>query len=86
LEALRMLVDRREELARQRTQTANRLQRLLGELSPGKAKKDITTGQAKTSSPVLVAPVRGGIATSGARPAKCRTSPANPWSRAAASG
>jgi transposase len=48
LEALRMLVDRREELARQRTQTANRLQRLLGELTPGKAKKDITTGQAKT--------------------------------------
>jgi transposase len=48
LEALRMLVDRREELARHRTQTANRLQRLLGELTPGKAKKDITTGQAKT--------------------------------------
>jgi hypothetical protein len=47
LEALRMLVDRREELARQRTQTANRLQRLLAELTPGKAKKDITTGQAK---------------------------------------
>src|SRR6478672_6526273 len=47
LEALRMLVDRREELARQRTQTANRLQRLLGELTPGKAKKDLTTGQAK---------------------------------------
>jgi transposase len=47
LEALRMLVDRREELAKQRTQTANRLQRLLAELTPGRAKKDITTGQAK---------------------------------------
>ena len=47
LEALRMLVDRREELAKQRTQTANRLQRLLAELTPGKAKKDLTTGQAK---------------------------------------
>ena len=47
LEALRMLVDRREELARQRTQTANRLQRLLAELTPGRAKKDITTRQAK---------------------------------------
>jgi transposase len=47
LEALRMLVDRREELAKQRTQTANRLQRLLAELTPGKAKKDITTGQAR---------------------------------------
>jgi transposase len=48
LEVLRMLVDRREELARHRTQTANRLQRLLAELTPGQAKKDITTGQAKT--------------------------------------
>ncbi|WP_183096437.1 IS110 family transposase [Nocardioides stalactiti] len=47
LESLRMLVDRREELGRQRTQIANRLQRLLAELTPGKAKKDITTGQAK---------------------------------------
>ena len=47
LEALRMLVDRREELAKQRTQTANRLQRLLAELTPGKAKKDITALQAK---------------------------------------
>ncbi len=44
LETLRMLTDRREELARQRTQAANRLQRLLAELTPGKAKKDITTG------------------------------------------
>jgi len=48
LEALRMLVDRREELVRQRTQTANRLQRLLGELTPGQGKKDITAGQART--------------------------------------
>ena len=47
LEALRMLADRREELARTRIQTVNRLQRLLSELTPGKAKKDITTGQAK---------------------------------------
>ena len=35
LEALRMLVDRRTELARQRVQTVNRLQRLLAELTPG---------------------------------------------------
>ena len=34
LEALRMLVDRREELTRARVQTVNRLQRLLGELTP----------------------------------------------------
>ena len=47
LEALRMLADRREELTRARIQTVNRLQRLLSELTPGKAKKDITTGQAK---------------------------------------
>ena len=48
LEALRMLVDRREELTRARVQTVNRLQRLLAELTPGKAKKNITAGQAKT--------------------------------------
>jgi transposase len=47
LEALRMLVDRRTELARQRVQTVNRLQRLLAELTPGKARKDITALQAK---------------------------------------
>ena len=48
LEALRMLADRREELTRQRVQTLNRLQRLLSELTPGKAKKDLTALQAKT--------------------------------------
>ena len=48
VEALRMLADRREELARARTRTASRLQRLLAELTPGRAKKDITTAQAKT--------------------------------------
>ncbi|CCH75080.1 transposase [Nostocoides australiense Ben110] len=47
LEALRMLSDRRAELSSTRVQTDNRLHRLLGELTPGMAKKDITTGQAK---------------------------------------
>jgi len=47
LGALRMLADRREELTRARVQTVNRLQRLLSELTPGQAKKDITTGQAR---------------------------------------
>jgi transposase len=47
LEALRMLTDRRDELVRQRVQTVNRLQRLLAELVPGTAKKDITSLQAK---------------------------------------
>ena len=47
LEALRMLADRRAELTRARIQTVNRLHRLLSELTPGRAKKDITTGQAK---------------------------------------
>src|SRR4029450_8514966 len=37
----------REELTRIRVQTVNRLQRLLSELTPGKAKKDITALQAK---------------------------------------
>ena len=48
LEALRMLTDRREALTRRRVQTVDRLQALLAELLPGQAKKDITTGQAKT--------------------------------------
>jgi transposase len=47
LEALRMLADHRDELVRRRVQTVNRLQRLLAELTPGKAKKDITALQAK---------------------------------------
>jgi transposase len=47
LEALRMLADHRDELVRRRVQTVNRLQRLLAELTPGKAKKDITAPQAK---------------------------------------
>ena len=41
-EALRVLCDRREELTRLRVQTVNRLQRLLAELIPGQAKKDLT--------------------------------------------
>ena len=49
LEALRMLADRREELTRQRVQTVNRLQRLLSELTPGQAKKDLTALQAKAN-------------------------------------
>jgi transposase len=48
LEALRMLVERREALTRRRVQTVDRLQALLAELLPGQAKKDLTTGQAKT--------------------------------------
>jgi transposase len=48
LEALRMLTDRREALTRRRVQTVDRLQALLAELLPGQAKRDITTGQAKS--------------------------------------
>jgi len=47
LEALRMLTDRREALTRRRVQTVNRLQALLADLIPGKAKRDITALQAK---------------------------------------
>ena len=47
LPALRMPADRREELTRARIQTVNRLHRLLSELTPGHAKKDITALQAK---------------------------------------
>ncbi|MGG5258642.1 transposase [Phycicoccus avicenniae] len=47
LEALRLLVERRDSLTRRRVQTVDRLQALLAELLPGQSKKDITTGQAK---------------------------------------
>ena len=54
LEALRMLVDRRDALSRRRVQSVNRLHALLAELLPGQAKKDITALQAKA----LLATVR----------------------------
>jgi transposase len=47
LEALRMLVDHRDQLSSRRVQTVNRLHRLLAELAPGKTKKDLTALQAK---------------------------------------
>ena len=47
LEALRMLADRRDELSRMRVQIVNRVHRLLSELLPGQAKKDLTALQAK---------------------------------------
>jgi len=47
LQALRLLVDRRDALSRRRVQTVNRLQALLAELIPGHGKKDITALQAK---------------------------------------
>ena len=47
LEVLRMLTDRRETLTRRRVETVNRLQRLLSELMPGQAKRDLTALQAK---------------------------------------
>jgi hypothetical protein len=45
--ALRLLADRRDELSRRRVQTVNRLQRLLTELVPGGAKRDLSAQQAK---------------------------------------
>jgi transposase len=44
--ALRLLVDRRDELGRTRTETINRIHQLLLELIPGGAKKFLTRGQA----------------------------------------
>jgi transposase len=52
--ALRLLVDRRDELGAARTWTVNRLHRLLLELVPGGAKKFLSATQAK----VLLATVR----------------------------
>src|SRR4051794_28455302 len=47
LVALRLLVDRRAELSARRVQTVNRLHRLLTELIPGGAGKDLTSTRAK---------------------------------------
>ena len=47
LVALRLLTDRRDELAHLRVQTVNRLHRLLTELVPGGAKRDLSALQAK---------------------------------------
>jgi transposase len=44
--ALRLLVDRRDELGRARTETVSRIHHLLLELIPGGAKKFLTRGQA----------------------------------------
>ena len=47
LVALRLLADRRDELSQLRVQTVNRLHRLLTELIPGGAKRDLSALQAK---------------------------------------
>src|SRR6478609_5863534 len=47
LEGLRMLTGRRDELARQRVQIVNRLQRLLNALIPRHHKRDLSALQAK---------------------------------------
>jgi transposase len=47
LVALRLLVDRRDELARTRTQAVNRLHRLLLEIIPGGAKRFLSSAQAQ---------------------------------------
>lgn len=46
--ALRLLIDRRDELGVARTQTVNRIHRLLLELLPGGARKHLSATQAKT--------------------------------------
>ena len=47
LAVLGLLADRRDELSRSRTQTLNRLHRLLVELVPGGAPRHLTAAQAK---------------------------------------
>lgn len=47
LEAMRLIVERRDALTRRRIQTVDRLQALLAELLPGQAKKNLSSGQAK---------------------------------------
>jgi transposase len=49
--ALRLLVDRRDELGRARTETVSRIHQLLLEIVPGGAKKFLTRGQATSRLP-----------------------------------
>ncbi|WP_405136665.1 IS110 family transposase [Nocardia sp. NBC_01388] len=55
LEALRMLVDRREELGRARAVAVNRIHRLLLELVPGGAKRWLSARQARAMAEEVVA-------------------------------
>ena len=55
--ALRLLVDRRDELGRARTETVSRIHHLLLELIPGGAKKFLTRGQASYLLRTAPAPV-----------------------------
>jgi transposase len=55
--ALRLLVDRRDELGRVRTETVSRIHHLLLELIPGGAKKFLTRGQASYLLRTAPAPV-----------------------------
>jgi transposase len=55
--ALRLLVDRRDELGRARTETVSRIHHLLLELVPGGAKKFLTRGQASYLLRTAPAPV-----------------------------
>jgi transposase len=55
--ALRLLLDRRDELGRARTETSSRIHHLLLELIPGAAKKFLTRGQASYLLRTAPAPV-----------------------------
>jgi transposase len=55
--ALRLLVDRRDELGRARTETVSRIHQLLLEVVPGGAKKFLTRGQASYLLRTAPAPV-----------------------------
>jgi transposase len=55
--ALRLLVDRRAELGRARTEVVNRIHRMLLEILPGGAKKFLTRGQASYLLRTAPAPV-----------------------------
>ena len=59
LEALRTLVDHRDQLTSRRVATVNRLHRLLAELVPGQAKKDLTALRPRRSWPACPSPRHG---------------------------
>jgi transposase len=74
LEALRMLTDRRDELARSRVQTVNRLQRLLSELSPANARETFLPCRQRHCSPQSGLETSPGRPAAGSRPRRSPTS------------
>jgi transposase len=84
--SLRLLCDRREELAAQRTQAVCRLHRLLAELTPGGMRRELTANKAQAllpgSGPRTTSPRSGCISPVSTWPISVPSMPGSSTSRA----